>query len=74
MTPAVLDKSVLKTLTKVKPELITENEITKDAARAEPIWGGHLIEMTPSMMKKKEVWKNIVLQLNKVRRHQRKNR
>ena len=54
-----------KTLGKLKLELIEEKQITTETARAEPIWKGHLIEMTPSTIKKKEVWEN-KLQLNKV--------
>ena len=56
---------MFKTVGKLKLELIEEKQATTETARAEPIWGGHLIEMTPSMIKKQEVWKNI-LQLNKV--------
>ena len=58
-------RKAFKTLGKLKLELIEEKQITTETARAEPIWEGHLIDMTPSMIKKKDVWKNI-LQLNKV--------
>ena len=60
-------RKAFKTLGKLKLELIEEKQITTETSRgrAEPIWEGHLIDMTPSMIKKKDVWKNI-LQLNKV--------
>ena len=58
-------RKAFKTLGKLKLELIEEKQITTETARAEPIWKGHLIEMTPSTIKKKEVWEN-KLQLNKV--------
>ena len=39
---------------KLTPELIEEETITltTETARAEPIWEGHLIEMTPEWTKK----------------------
>ena len=42
---------------KLTPELIEEETITltTETARAEPIWEGHLIEMTPEWTKKKQV-------------------
>ena len=48
-------RKAFKTLGKLKLELIEEKQITTETSRgrAEPIWEGHLIDMTPSMIKRK---------------------
>ena len=49
---------VMRAVGKLKLELqLREKEtIPTETARAEPIWDGQLIEMTPACKKKKQVW------------------
>ena len=50
---------------KLKLELREEETITTETARAQPIWDGQLIDMTPAWKKKKQVWTDR-LHLNRV--------